>query len=101
MTFGKPAWPDHVGRSRADARGVAGDLPVVKSATFGGPFAKMMTRRIVCREVVLLLRRTRSLLQVGARAGAPRLGPLAGPSYRVWSRLALGRVGCGALLVFQ
>ena len=62
MTFGRPAWPGRVSRSRAVAREVTGNLPVVKSATFGGPFAKMMTRRIVCREVVLLLRRTGSLL---------------------------------------
>ena len=54
MTFGRPAWPGHAGRSRVVARRVAGDLPIVKSATIGGPFAKMMTRRIVCREVVLL-----------------------------------------------
>ena len=42
-----------------------------------GPFAKMMTRRIVCREVVLLLRRTGSLLQDGAR-GLLALGRLLG-----------------------
>ena len=61
MTFDRPAWPGRAGRSNAIACGVTRDLPVVKSTTFGGPFAKMMTRRIVCREVVLLLRRTGSL----------------------------------------
>ena len=61
MTFGRPAWPNRAGWRRAVTHGVTGDLPMVKSATFGGPFAKMMTRRIVCREVVLLLRRTGSL----------------------------------------
>ena len=68
---------------------------MVKSATFGGPFAKMMTRRIVCREVVLLRRRTGSLLQECHHAWVSRhwaaLGhhgahvpvPHAGPSGRI------------------
>ena len=92
MTFGRPAWPARDGRSRAVARGVAGDLPVVKSATFGGPFAKMMTRRVVCREVVLLLIRVGSLLL------GRLLSRLAGPACRAWPHLALAR---GALLVLQ